>query len=104
MIRPLILRVARARDSSLDLLEGAFVLGGHATRTWNNIMRVLLDRDRVHQCFFWIPGSAGYACVVAFHILRSLLVSGRYLLSVTEGLHTAIRALQKLKDSCVILS
>ncbi|ORY46309.1 fungal-specific transcription factor domain-domain-containing protein [Leucosporidium creatinivorum] len=99
MIRPFILLVARTRDSSLDLLEGAFVLGGHATRTWNNIMRVLLDRDRVHQCFFWIPGSAGYACIVAFHILRSLLVSGRYLLSVTEGLHTAIRALQNLKAS-----
>lgn len=99
MGRPYIYNIVRRRGSSLVFLKEAFRAGGENTRTWNMIMRALLEKDKVHQCFYWIPVNSGFAVLVGFHILRSVLVSNRYLLTVAVGLQTAIRALQTLKDS-----
>ena len=69
------------------------------SREWDSIVGAFLQRGIIERCFYWIPITAGHPALVSFHILRTPLVSGRYLLSVATGLHRTMRALQALKDS-----
>lgn len=98
---------SKARSHTVDKRTGEFrLMSGtrpiaHSTprRLWNAVLGVFLQKGMIPQCFYWLPISAGYPSLVSFHILRTPLVSGRYLLSVLEGLHRTMRALQTLKDT-----